>query len=100
MRKHFHVVFIMYMLILGSLVKRLLGHQRGADDDSERNTISARDFFISHPDLHNFFLSHIQSTADPISSPLSLCQLQPKPELFPILTLLSKLHPCPKADER
>ncbi|KAJ7360154.1 hypothetical protein OS493_018142 [Desmophyllum pertusum] len=84
------------MQLFGSLVKRMLGQRRGTDDDSEMNTISAMDFFNSYPALHKFFLTHLQNTSDSASKSSLFSQMS-KPELFPILTLLSKLHPCPEA---
>lgn len=77
----------------------MLGQRRGIDDDSEMNTISALDFFNSYPALHKFFLSHLQSTSDSVSNS-SLFSEMSRPELFPILTLLSNLHPCPEANDR
>lgn len=77
----------------------MLGQRRGTDDDREMNAINAMDFFNSYPALHNFFLSHLQSTSDSVSN-TSLFSPVSRPELFPILTLLSNLHPCPEANER
>ena len=63
------------------------------------NTISARDFFNSYPALYEFFLKHLKGASDSGSSN-GLPTQSVKPELFPILTLLSKLHPSSEAEER
>lgn len=88
----------MFMSI-GSLVKRMLGHRRGTDEDSEMNTVSAMDFFNSYPALHKFFLTHLQNISDSAPDP-SLFSQMIRPELFPVLTLLSKLYPCPESNGR
>lgn len=77
----------------------MLGQRRGADDDTEMNTINATDFFNSYPALRMFFLTHLQNASQPAYSSSQLLKMS-KPELFPILTFLSKLHPYSKANER
>lgn len=87
------------MQLFGSLVKRMLGQRRTADDDTEMNTMSSSDFFNSYPALRKFFLSHLQNTPrSAYSSSAQFFNLS-KPELFPILTLLSKLYSYSKFNE-
>ncbi|PFX19384.1 Thyroid adenoma-associated protein-like [Stylophora pistillata] len=87
------------MQLFGSLVKRMLGQRRSGDDETEMNTISSSDFFNSFPALRKFFIAHLQNTSQSADSSAKQFFKISKPELFPILTLLSKLHSYSKFDE-
>ncbi|XP_031564111.1 thyroid adenoma-associated protein homolog [Actinia tenebrosa] len=82
--------------LFGSLVLRVLGHKRGLQDENQFNSISARDFFKRFSSLRSFFLEQLRSfSSDTNTQPMSTpCTAVLKPELFPILTLFSKLRPA------
>ncbi|XP_032227510.2 thyroid adenoma-associated protein homolog isoform X2 [Nematostella vectensis] len=90
--------------LFGSLVLRIFGHKQGQQDDSQFNSISARDFFTRFPSLRQFFLRQLRATASPSSSGsldiTHACHAtRLGPELFPILSMLSKLRSARTVEE-
>ncbi|EDO32264.1 predicted protein [Nematostella vectensis] len=90
--------------LIGSLVLRIFGHKQGQQDDSQFNSISARDFFTRFPSLRQFFLRQLRATASPSSSGsldiTHACHAtRLGPELFPILSMLSKLRSARTVEE-
>ena len=68
----------------------------GNDSEEENLTISVRDLFHHYPALEGFFLQKLQTDPQPkveMEQSKNVAGVFLKPELFPILTVLSKLRP-------
>ena len=80
---------------------RMFGEKIGSDAEEECRTISVRELFNHYPRLEGFFLHQLQVDLKQAqnTNPGQEGQLARirggllKPELFPVLTVLSKLRP-------
>lgn len=82
--------------LTGSVVARLFGHKIGSDSEEENKTISVPDLFNHYPALEKFFLHQLQvdpQCKDEMDKKTIIPGSLLKPELFPVLTVFSKLRP-------
>ncbi|XP_078352490.1 tRNA (32-2'-O)-methyltransferase regulator THADA-like isoform X2 [Oculina patagonica] len=76
------------MLLFSALVTRIFGVKQGKDEHSRRNCMTGREFFSRFPELHSFFLGHLQVACQGIDRDNAI-----HPSLYPVLVILSRLYP-------
>ncbi|KAL1925231.1 uncharacterized protein VTP21DRAFT_114 [Calcarisporiella thermophila] len=77
------------VMLFSTLLQRTFGAKKTRDEHHTINTLTGREFFARFPRLHPFLLAELQAAVDDLLSP------GPKVNsaLYPVLTLLSRLHP-------
>ena len=81
------------MMVFGTLAQKMLGTKRVKDDRSHINLVTAREFFARYPSLRDFIRARLQAIVG-----LESTQRLVDPELYPLLTLLSRLQSNAEAD--
>ncbi|XP_022790978.1 thyroid adenoma-associated protein homolog isoform X3 [Stylophora pistillata] len=76
-------------MLFSALVTRIFGVKRGKDEHSRKNCMTGREFFSRFPELHSFFLSHLQVACQGIERDTI------RASLHPVLVMLARLYPSP-----
>ncbi|OZJ04117.1 hypothetical protein BZG36_02864 [Bifiguratus adelaidae] len=79
------------VMLFSALVQRTFGSKKNKDHQNLPNTLTAREFFSRFPSLHPYLLKELELAVQQFKDERHGISVHPK--LFPLLTLLSRLHP-------
>ncbi|KAI9264395.1 putative death-receptor fusion protein-domain-containing protein [Phascolomyces articulosus] len=80
------------VMLFSTLLQRTFGAKKTKDEHSAVNKLTGREFFTRYPQLHPYLLEQLKIAVDQLLAK-STATSTVHPGLYPILTLLSRLHP-------
>ncbi|KAI9479552.1 putative death-receptor fusion protein-domain-containing protein [Zychaea mexicana] len=80
------------VMLFSTLLQRTFGTKKTRDEHSAVNKLTGREFFTRYPQLHPYLLEQLEIAVDQLLAK-STATSTVHPGLYPILTLLSRLHP-------
>ncbi|KAI7853486.1 putative death-receptor fusion protein-domain-containing protein [Circinella umbellata] len=80
------------VMLFSTLLQRTFGTKKTKDEHSAVNKLTGREFFTRYPQLHPYLLEQLKIAVDQLLAK-STATSTVHPGLYPILTLLSRLHP-------
>ncbi|KAI8146003.1 putative death-receptor fusion protein-domain-containing protein [Fennellomyces sp. T-0311] len=80
------------VMLFSTLLQRTFGTKKTKDEHSAVNKLTGREFFTRYPQLHPYLLEQLTIAVDQLLAK-STATSTVHPGLYPILTLLSRLHP-------
>ncbi|KAI9318499.1 putative death-receptor fusion protein-domain-containing protein [Dichotomocladium elegans] len=79
------------VMLFSTLLQRTFGTKKTKDEHSNVNKLTGREFFTRYPQLHPYLLKELGAAVQQLLTQTAGASVHPG--LFPILTLLSRLHP-------
>ncbi|CAG8438374.1 10147_t:CDS:10 [Diversispora eburnea] len=79
------------VMLFSALLQRTFGTKKTKDEHHSINKLTGREFFSRYPALHSFLLGELKVAVDQLINKFNRSEVHPG--LYPILTLLSRLHP-------
>ncbi|RHZ89143.1 hypothetical protein Glove_18g31 [Diversispora epigaea] len=79
------------VMLFSALLQRTFGTKKTKDEHHSINKLTGREFFSRYPALHGFLLGELKVAVDQLINKFNRSEVHPG--LYPILTLLSRLHP-------
>ncbi|EXX78916.1 Trm732p [Rhizophagus irregularis DAOM 197198w] len=81
------------VMLFSTLLQRTFGVRKTKDEYHSINKLTRREFFSRFPQLYPFLLDELKIAVDQLIKSTKVSQSTVHPGLYPILTLLSRLHP-------
>ncbi|CAG8583610.1 17683_t:CDS:10 [Cetraspora pellucida] len=81
------------VMLFSTLLQRTLGTKKIKDEHHSINQLTSREFFSRFPKLHPFLVDELKIAVNQLIKPTQNNKTEVYPGLYPILTLLSRLHP-------
>ncbi|CAG8532225.1 14306_t:CDS:10, partial [Dentiscutata heterogama] len=81
------------VMLFSTLLQRTFGTKKTKDEHHSINQLTSREFFSRFPKLHPFLVDELTIAVDQLIKPTQYNKIEVHPGLYPILTLLSRLHP-------
>ncbi|CAG8671635.1 18895_t:CDS:10 [Gigaspora margarita] len=88
-----HVSDGFMLAINGFCSSRTFGTKKTKDEHHSINQLTSREFFSRFPKLHPFLVDELTIAVNQLIKPTQNNKTEVHPGLYPILTLLSRLHP-------
>ncbi|KAG0183361.1 hypothetical protein DFQ28_008852 [Apophysomyces sp. BC1034] len=79
------------VMLFSTLLQRTFGTKKTRDEHSNVNKLTGREFFTRYPHLHPYLLKELDAAVKQLLANSMAASVHPG--LYPILTLLSRLHP-------
>ncbi|KAF7721980.1 hypothetical protein EC973_003893 [Apophysomyces ossiformis] len=79
------------VMLFSTLLQRTFGTKKTRDEHSNVNKLTGREFFTRYPHLHPYLLKELDAAVKQLLTNTMATSVHPG--LYPILTLLSRLHP-------
>ncbi|RIB14541.1 putative death-receptor fusion protein [Gigaspora rosea] len=81
------------VMLFSTLLQRTFGTKKTKDEHHSINQLTSREFFSRFPKLHPFLVDELTIAVNQLIKPTQNNKTEVHPGLYPILTLLSRLHP-------
>ncbi|RIA98284.1 putative death-receptor fusion protein [Glomus cerebriforme] len=81
------------VMLFSTLLQRTFGTKKTKDEHHSINKLTGREFFSRFPQLYPFLLDELKIAVDQLIKSTKVFQSTVHPGLYPVLTLLSRLHP-------
>ncbi|GBC02144.1 hypothetical protein RclHR1_04480008 [Rhizophagus clarus] len=81
------------VMLFSTLLQRTFGVRKTKDEYHSINKLTSREFFSRFPQLYPFLLDELKAAVDQLVKSTKVLQTKVHPGLYPVLTLLSRLHP-------
>ncbi|KAI7864734.1 putative death-receptor fusion protein-domain-containing protein [Spinellus fusiger] len=79
------------VMLFSTLLQRTFGTKKIKDEHSSVNQLTGREFFTRFPQLHPYLLKELNMAVEQLLADSKTVNVHPG--LYPILTLLSRMHP-------